>query len=283
MKIKFYTPSHGIERESFGAATFGFVGSEDEKVCSSIEFPEDIRGTLICGSYKECLEQIPDKSWQAGIVLLGNAGGENEFVHALWEKVGAPLVGGGAAIDPVTGKSGLITGGDQAAVFLIDDDRYDFEVCCENIHYDILGEHELTYTDARVIDCIDGLDAGEWLHAKKAEMGISEADFEHLTFTDSNGINAHLSEKNGKICSGRDLQPRMYLRYVQEEKVQERMQAFYDDKNAIVFGCAGLKGILKESLHTEGIGLFLFGEVCTKGEISEFGNLMLSKIRILKK
>ena len=148
---------------------------------------------MICGSYKECLELVPDTSWQAVIVLLGNAGGENEFVHALWEKVGAPLVGGGAAIDPVTGKSGLITGGDQAAVFLIDDDRYDFEVCCENIHYDILGEHELTYTDARVIDYIDGLDANQWLRAKKAEIGIPEADFEHLTFTDSNGINAHLS------------------------------------------------------------------------------------------
>ena len=40
MKIKFYTPSHGSERETFGAATFGFVGSEDERVCSSIEFPE---------------------------------------------------------------------------------------------------------------------------------------------------------------------------------------------------------------------------------------------------
>lgn len=283
MKIKFYTPSHGIERETFGAATFGFVGSEDERICSSIEFLEDIKGTLICGSYKECLEQIPDGPWQAGIVLLGNAGGENEFVHALRKKVGAPLVGGGAAIDPVTGESGLITGGDQAAVFLINDDRYDFKVCCENIHYDILGEYELTYTDARVIDCIDGQDANQWLREKKAEMGISEADFEHLTFTDSNGINAHLSEKNGKICSGRDLQPRMYLRYVQEEKIQERIQSFYDDKNAIVFGCAGLKGILKEALHTEGIGLFLFGEVCTKGEVSEFGNLMLSKIKILKK
>ena len=75
----------------------------------------------------------------------------------------------------------------------------------------------------------------------------------------------------------------MYLRYVQEEKVQERMRAFYDDRDAIIFGCAGLKGILKEALHTEGIGLFMFGEVCTKGEVSEFGNLMLSKIRVLKK
>jgi len=283
MRFKFYTPCHGIEKDTFGAATFGFVGREDESECSSIEFAKEIKGTLITGSYAECLEQIPQGDWQAGIVLLGNAGGENEFIHALRKKAGVPLVGGGAAIDPATGKSGLITGGNQAAVFLIKDDRYDFEVCCENIHYDILSEHEITYTDARVIDCIDGEDADQWLCAKKAEIGIPEEDYEHLTFTDSNGINAHLSKKEGEICSGRDLVPHMYLRYVQEEKVQERMQAFYDDENAIIFGCAGLKGILKEELHTEGIGLFLFGEVCTKGDVSEFGNLMLSKIRILEK
>ena len=283
MKIKFYTPSHGIDNQAFGAATFGFAGNEDERACSSIQFPEEIRGTLIWGSYEECLQQIPDRPWQAGIVLLGNAGGENAFVHALRAKVGAPLVGGGAAIDPVSGESGLITGGGQTAVFLMDDDRYDFDVCCENIHYDVLSEHDITYTDARVIDLIDGQDAGEWLRAKKEEVGIAWEDFEHLTFSDSNGIDAHLSEKEGRICSGRDLQPRMYLRYVPEEKVQERMQAFYDDKDAVVFGCAGLKGILKEGLHTVGIGLFLFGEVCTKGDVSEFGNLMLSKICIRKR
>ena len=85
MKMKFYTPCHGIDDQTFGAATFGFVGKEDEKICSSIEFSEELNGTLMCGSYKECLDQIPDKAWKAGIVLLGNAGGENEFVHALRE------------------------------------------------------------------------------------------------------------------------------------------------------------------------------------------------------
>ncbi len=84
----------------------------------------------------------------------------------------------------------------------MEDDRYEFEVCCENIHYDILSEHDITYTDPRVMDLIDGQDAGEWLRAKKEAMGIA---------------------------------------------------------------------------------LFLFGEVCTKGEVSEFGNLMLSKICIRKR
>ena len=281
--MKFYTPSYGVDKDMFGAATFGFVGAEDERVSAMTVFPEDIEGVLVQGSYEECLQQIPDGKWQAGIVLLGNAGGENAFVHALAEKVQAPLTGGGAAINPCNGESGLIVGGGQAAVLLISDERYNIEVCCENIHHDILSEHDISYTNPRIIDQIDGQEATAWLREQKQKLGLSLEDFEHLTLTDSLGVNAHLSEKDGQIHSGRDLKPHMYLRYVPAEQVHSRMQAFYDDKDAIVFGCAGLKGILPGNLQTGGIGLFMFGEVCTKDGQSEFGNLMLSKIRICKR
>lgn len=283
MKLVFYTPSCGVLEGTFGAATFGFVGAEDEQCRESIGFPADVCGEMICGSYEECLQQIPEGSWQAAIVLLGNAGGENAFIEALAKKVKAPLAGGGAAIDPVSGASGLITGKGQAAVLLLRDERYDFEVCCENIHHEILSEHEISYTTPRVIDGIDGEDPIRWLKEKKAQLGLDETDFEHLTFTDAYGINAHLSLQDGRICSGRDLKPHMYLRYVPKEKVYERMQSFYDDADAIVFGCAGLKGILPENLKAKGLGLFLFGEVCTKDGHSEFGNLMLSKLRIKRR
>ena len=284
MKMMFYTPEYGVVENVFGAATFGFVGAEDETCGKAMAFPEDVQGMLIHGSYEECLQQIPEgRSWQAGIVLLGNAGGENEFIRGLAKKVQAPLTGGGAAIHPGSGESGLITGHNQAAVLLLSDERYEIEVCCENIHSDILGEHEITFTDPRVIEKIDGQEPIGWLLARKKELGLAPEDFEHLTFADAYGVNAHLSEKNGQICSGRDLQKHMYLRYVPAEKVLARMQAFYDDKDAIVFGCAGLKGILPEHLKAQGLGLFLFGEVCTIDGYSEFGNLMLSKIRICRK
>lgn len=177
----------------------------------------------------------------------------------------------------------MVTDRQQAAVYLICDDHYDFEVCCENIHHTVLSEHKIGFTDPRQMDTIDGVDAGAWLAEKKASLGLSDRDFEHLTFSDLNGINAHLSLVDGKIRSGRDLTERMQLRYVSACQVYERMHRFYDDPNAVVFGCAGLKGILPKPLQTEGLGLFLFGEVCTKDAISEFGNLMLSKLRILPK
>lgn len=283
MEVGFYTPAHGVKECCFGCATFGYVGQWDPAEPSFISYAPQVKGDVVCGTYEYCMEHIPDKKYQAAIVLLGNAGGENAFVHQLAEKIKAPVVGGGAAIHPVTGEAAMVTDHQQAAVYLICDDRYDFEVCCENIHHTVLGEHKIGFSDPRQMDTIDGVDAATWLAHKKENLELSESDFEHLTFSDRNGINAHLSFVDGKIRSGRDLTEQMQLRYVPASVVYERMHTFYDDPNAVVFGCAGLKGILPEPLHTEGVGLFLFGEICTKDGISEFGNLMLSKLRILPK
>ena len=282
MKISFYTPSY-TSCPDFGGATYGFVTSEDEKQPAMTSFAGDVEGTLVVGSYDECLNSLPDGKFKAAIVLLGNAGGENEFIHKLRAKLDIPLCGGGAAIDPVSGAKGLIYGGKEAAVFLISDERYDVSLSFENIHHDILGEHKIAFAKPRVIDAIDGCDPVAWLCDKKAGLGLSENDFEHLTFSDKNGVNAHLSLVDGKICSGRDLCEDMILRYVSPDDVDSRMRAFYNDGDAIVFGCAGLKGILHDKLNTDGVGLFMFGEVCSNENMSEFGNLMLSKIVMKKK
>lgn len=283
MKLEFFTPSYGVCENSFGCATFGFVGMESETESNAIGLPYDFQGICLAGEYEEVLAQIPEEDFQLAIVLFGNAGGENAFIQKLSQKISAPMVGGGGAIDPVTGKKGLITGQHSVAVFLINDPGYSFQVCCENIHHRILGSHRLGFTDPRVLDTIDGVNALDWLNAQRQALGLEETDFEHLTFSDENGINAHLSCVKGKICSGRDLEQTMLLRYVQKEAVQQRMEEFYNEESGITFGCAGLKGILSKPMSAKGIGLFLFGEVCTKDGVSQFGNLMLSKVIITKK
>ena len=280
MKMVYYTPAHGVT-EGFGGASFGFAGAEDEtaenkKICSF-----DLDGTFLSGTYAEILGNIPEGTYQAGVVLLGNAGNENAFIQKLAEKTKTPLVGGAAAIHPVTGEKGLITGRSEAAVFFINDSRYDVEVISENIHREI-SKHTVSFTD-RWIDAIDGCEPKAWLSEQKEKFGISQHDFEHLTLSDAYGINAHLSEVDGRIFSGRDLTETMYLRVVAHKEVQEKIQRFYDDKNAVVFGCAGLKGILDAGLTCPGTGLFMFGEVCTVNDRSDFGNLMLSKIKFTEK
>ena len=212
-----------------------------------------------------------------------NVGKENQFLAELQKHICCPIVGGGAAIDGATGRSGLISGGGDAAVFLITDERYSYQAATQCVHECILGEVTLTTADPRTILTINGQDAVSFLNGRRAELGLEEDDFEHLTISDHLNINAHLSCVDGVIKSGRDVHEKMILRYVPHENVYNAMHSFYDDENAIVFGCAGLSGLLDKPLRTKSLGLFLFGEVCTVGGISEFGNLMLSKLIIKKK
>lgn len=279
MNLSFFTPSAFDPNQEFGAASFGFVGAEDPSATNCKQYPTEIDGTILHGSYEEILAGLPTGDFQAGIVLLGNAGGENELIRKLSSRLSIPLTGGAAAF---TDESGLLCGGGQAAVALLHDPRYEIRVVSENIH-NPLSSHTIGFSDPRQIDTIDGEDALSWYSAKRKELGLSEEDFEHLTLTDPWGINAHLSAVDGKLCSGRDLVLEMELRYIAPDAVYPKMQAFYDDSNAIIFGCAGLKGILPRNLTTRGLGLFMFGEVCTIGNHSDFGNLMLSKLQIIPK
>ena len=176
---------------------------------------------------------------------------------------------------------GLIPGGGETALLLITDQRYTYEAQSKCIHHQVLGTCRLTLADPRTILQIDGMDAKEFLDKKRRELGLPLTDFEHLTFSDFRNVNAHLSLAEGKIRSGRDLCPEMILRYIPHEEVYDSIRSFYDDPEAVVFGCAGLSGILDRPLDTKSLGLFLFGEVCMAEGYAEFGNLMLSKLKIL--
>lgn len=272
--ITFATPEKWMEVTGFGCATQRFAGNRSDPAV----YEKDLRGTVLTGTYKSILKEAKKlKKADAAVVFFGNAGGENVFLRQLQNILNCPMVGGGAAF---TDKPGLVTGEGEAAVLVIDDDRYAFETVTQCVHEELVEECALELADARTILTINGQDAASYLKEKKAACGISETDFEHMTLTDKLGVNAHLSLVDGRIKSGRDLCETMDLRRVPHEKVTQMAKEFYDDKDAIVFGCAGLGGILDEIPDTPSLGLFLFGEVCTVDGQAEFGNLMLSKLRI---
>lgn len=276
-RLTFATPDNWEKVKDFGCATQKFAGAWQDPSA----YEHDLQGQVLTGTYEEILKAAAAiKKAHVAIVFFGNAGGENEFLRKLQGLLHCPMVGGGAAF---TTKPGLVTGGGAAAVLVVDDDRYTFETQTQCVHRELLEECTLTLEDPRTILTINGQDAASYLKEKKAAFGIPENDFEHITLTDSLGVNAHLSFVDGKIRSGRDVFETMYLRRVPHETVTEAARAFYDDPDAIVFGCAGLGGILDEIPQTPSLGLFLFGEVCTVEGKAEFGNLMLSKLRICKK
>lgn len=273
-KLTFATPNAWHTVKDFGCATLNFAHTEE----SVATYKNSLQGKILSGTYAEILEganQIGKAD--AAIVVFGNAGGENQFLEKLYNIVPCPMVGGGAAFAE---KPGLIPGGGEAAVFFIQDDRFSFSTQTQCIHETLVESCTLELDDLRTIRTINGCDAREYLARKKQEFGLPETDFEHLTLTDKRGVNAHLSMGDGVIKSGRDLQKTMDLRYVPHEAVYDRIRKFYDDEDAVIFGCAGLGGLLDKPLQTHNLGLFLFGEVCTVEDRPEFGNLMLSKLMI---
>lgn len=271
----------------FGCASLGLPGVCDnsENTISAREIPA--KSVALTGTYAEILAGAKavaeTETVYAAIVVFGNAGGENAFLADLYKIISCPMVGGGAAIDGPTGRKGLIPGDGEGAALLFTDDRFTYETQTQCIHNHIIKTCQLTTADPRTILTIDGEDAAKFLANKKAELGLQAEDFEHLTLSDMNDVNAHLSCVDGVIKSGRDVHEQMKLRYVEQKDVYETMRAFYEDAEAIVFGCAGLSGLLDQPLTTKALGLFLFGEVCTVNGKPEFGNLMLSKLKILPK
>lgn len=281
-----FTTTLGWEMcNGFGCASLGLAGICDNSQARAAEYKTVLEGLVLAGSYADILQQLQAVTQQvfAAIVLFGNGGGENAFIGELLKRVSCPVVGGGAAIDPASGRSALIPGGSDAAVFLITDERYTYSAVTQCIHNRVLEVCDLELQDPRTVQKINGIDAAEYLAEKRRALDLSASDFEHLTLSDLNDINAHLSMQNGVIKSGRDLCEKMILRYVAHDDVYPQMFNFYNDPDAIVFGCAGLAGLLDRPLKTESLGLFLFGEVCTVGETAEFGNLMLSKLIIKQK
>lgn len=270
--------------EGFGCASLGLPGVCDNSENRVRTYPLQLESVSLTGTYSQILDRAKTVAEtckvSAAIVVFGNAGGENVFLKDLQKIISCPMVGGGAAIDPATGRSGLIPGGGPAAVLLITDNRFTYEAKTECIHDVIIEECSIEMADSRTLLKINGVDASTYLEEKKQQLGLQATDFEHLTLSDSKNVNAHLSCVDGIIKSGRDLEVRMFLRYVPHEKVYERMHNFYNDPDAIVFGCAGLSGLLDKPLLTPSLGLFLFGEVCTVDGVAEFGNLMLSKLII---
>lgn len=283
-KLSFTTTGCWDDAQGFGCASLGLAGVCDNTENRVVTYGTQLEAVALTGSYEELLVKAKEaanrKPVQAAVVVFGNAGGENVFLAQLQKIVSCPMVGGGAAIDGPTGRSGLIPGDGPAAVLLITDDRYTYEAKTQCIHDQILETCELTTADPRTILTINGVDAAVYLAEKKKQLGLAESDFEHLTLSDMRSVNAHLSMDNGVIKSGRDVCEKMLLRYVAHEKVYDTMRKFYDDPDAIVFGCAGLSGLLDKPLDTNSLGLFLFGEVCTVDGVAELGNLMLSKLVI---
>ncbi len=283
MKIKFWTNQNLVSTEYFGGLTSDLAGISAQKEQA---FGDNLEGEAFYGSYEECVNFAENHkgAGKAAIVLTDDPGEENQFLRKLSSILQCPIVGGGAARNTVHPGEGLASGTGQAAVFLITDPAVKLQTEVKNIHNQILETCQLELADARTIRKINGVDGKEYLEQKKRQYGFAEDDFEHMTLSTLGHINAHLSVADGVVKSGRDLEETMLLRYVKEEEAEQSIIDFYQatDENTIVFGCAGLARLVTKRFSCSCLGTFLYGEICALEQGGDFGNLMLSKIRLSK-
>ncbi|MDO4648769.1 MAG: hypothetical protein Q4B26_08970 [Eubacteriales bacterium] len=280
MKIGFYTTDKAEQKEVYGSRTADLAGlvKKDAAV-----FPVDLEGESFYGTYEECLEFVTGKDRKeikAVISISDDPGKENWFLQKLSELAECPIVGGGAARNGGMAGDGLAAGRGQAALFVITDSRVKATAETVNIHEHILETCHLELLDPRTIKTINGQDAAAFLKEKKEAHGFRENDFEHMTLSTPENINAHLSMVDGVVKSGRDLEETMILRYVKTEEAHNKIVEFYQNagEDSIVFGCAGLGSLLESRFDCNTLGTFLYGETCTTEKVRDFGNLMLSKI-----
>ena len=270
MKIGFYAETKEQDRFDFCCASQGFSDTES----TFMIYPEEVDGLVFRGGYEGCIAFAKKNrdGAKAAILITESGGDENRIVKDLAGILGCPVTGGGSAMP---------TGRKEVQLMLLTGEGLSVHTDVRNVHQRIVEECRLDLADKRRVEKINGTDAAAYLRRMKEQLGYECDDFERVTLSTKDHINAHLSEKDGVILSGRDLEEHMLLRCVPKGKEQELIESFYQEKeNAVIFGCAGLKRLLTGPFACKSTGAFLFGEICSFDGKSDFGNLMLSRLMI---
>ena len=285
IKFGFYGSMCQENKTDFSCMTYGF--SDTSILTNQCRiWSEEFEGVISSGTYEDCIDTLQQYTSlaRAVIVFVTGCGKEDTFIAKLSKLVKCPIVGGTAAASENAKASRLyhITNekpAEEAAIFIITDNRFEFEAKFENIHAEILEEVMLELSSPRRVRKINGIPASDFMKRQKRKLGIPETDCEHMTLCTMEHVNAHMNYDDGEqIGFGRDMKEKMLLCYAEPASVQKKIEDFFNDEHAIVFGCAGLRSILDHPFNSNTLGAFLFGEIMTVNGHGEFGNLMLSKL-----
>ena len=124
--------------------------------------------------------------------------------------------------------------------------------------------------------------AAALFRARQTACDRAVSDCESITLSDLRGRNIHASFAGERLHTGADLPEGgwLELRTVSRTDAAKRLAAFCAVPDALVFGCAGLRGLLHAPLPVAPGTLvgFMFGELVTLAGRPQFGNLMAVKL-----
>lgn len=293
-KIAFWTPSTKFQPNQllFGCASHGFATASSWVEPNMGEYSiwdETIKGTVFSGEYEKVLNNLKDCGFKPSICIafFRKPLGMERFILGFRKLLSnVPIIGGRAAVGEGQHMGDVLPMAEDVVLLAVAEGE--FELQSLNIFDDTGIEIEINKISDREFDRIRLLPDGNWQPAlgfnrqQQEIRGISQDDFESLTFHDGYKRNIHCSVKDDKIVTGANLPDngRLMLCEVSRADATRRLSEFISKERSLVIGCAGIRSLVTEPLITGRCSLagFLFGELVTCNNQPMFGNLMLARL-----
>lgn len=296
--LVFWTPSQPppTREGTFGCAVHGWAGAgawKGPEEPSTITFPRKVQGQVFSGTYDAvallAIEAARMHRPSAAIALFARADGMEAFLARLQAGVGRlPVTGGGAARRDGVTYGAVLPDAEDVALLLVT--RGTCEVGSANLHVRHGPPVEFQHDGPRRITALRFQGETTWHPAAvfyrklQKESGRPEHDCESLALSDPHGRNVHAAFDGPALATGSDLPdgPLLCLGRTDPHALHKGMEEFCANPSAMVFACAGLRGLLPGPVRTGPgtIAGFMFGEVVSSAQGAGFGNLMLSKLVI---
>lgn len=278
----------------FDCVTHGFADNNqwispgDNK---SVYWNEELQGSILSGNYDEVLSGLKSLGYKPKLCIAffnKNKGVElfiNNYSRIMPDVI---LAGGVAAIDNGKGQEELNP--EEIKILAVSGGNFEFQSI--NIYKKTGIEVEIKRTSGRDFDLLRIIPGGSWqngaeLYSRHRKiLNIPVNNFESLTFSDRNERNLHFSIAGNLLHSGADLPEDdiLVMRNIIKNKVEEKVSDFISDERSLIFGCAGIRSLIENPLLTgrNSLAGFMFGEIVAFDNKAAFGNLMLTKIKILE-
>jgi len=295
-RIAFWTSSNSWKNVSadFGCAVHGFANSRQwanpQEPLTGV-WDESLQGTVASGNYDSVLKTLSSLAFKPRIciVFFSKPTGIESFIDRLIQIMpGVQLIGGGAAIADGQTVGELMPPGEDVTLLAVEEGNFELESL--NIFDKNDLAIEIKKTSSRDFEQLRVLPGGEWqsaldfFHRLQTSLGLELSNFEAVTFCDKDDRNIHFSIAGNSLHAGANLpdDDKLFLRSVSNNHVEGRVANFMSDKRALIFGCAGIRSLIKNPIFTGHNSLvgFMFGELVMLNHTPMFGNLMLAKLKV---
>ena len=248
------------------------------------------RGTVVCGDLDEVLDDlsrlpVDTNNLDAAIVMFAAPTGMEKFLAEIKGLLpDIPICGAGAS--PDGDRSSEVFPSGDVSILLIADSRYQWKHEWKNLHTVLAEEISVITADSRTIEVVvdKGVksNAKEWYHKECERLGCSGN--EELSLISPAGYNIHTSFDGDRLHTGTDVSGDWLLKrgLLPKAMADRKVEEVLTEGNSLVFGCAGLFGLLSRMPLTKDNTLmgFFHGEVLTAEGMPRFANLMVSSLTI---